>query len=734
MGKRDPKILRVRARQILLLVTVAGLALTCRLDRLLVPPVGALLCVAPAAPDTLRDSAASGSASPRGDTLAIRNCGGGDLRWRASLRNASSWLTLRPDSGVAGDGRAPEVLFDPAALVSGSYHETIIVRSANGSGVVEVPVTFFIYPCRITPIRLDDSSAGRLSAADCGAPHRSGRFGRIYDFPGTQNDSASLELASDYDAYVTLDTTLDGARPALAQSGACLGTPGVPCLYYQRLPSSGEYYVEVTSVAAADSGEYTLHLVHPRLPNEPQGLDQLLTDSVTTVSPGATVQQSRILLRAALSDRDLTDSLRLEAEVRPLSEAFSGPNIPDGLPVANGTVAWVSVGGLSDNTAYHWRVRALDNTGRSGSWVSFGGSPDFAVNVLHPPNFPSALAQARADGTGLITGGTTDTGVVIVGAVVSDSDAGDSLRLQVEVRPVGTSFSAPTDSSAAVLDGGALQVIVGPLPRSTSYHWRARSLDQTGSASAWVSYGGNAETAADFTVSSPHDPAPPSALAQLQNGSLTPIPVGGVPQSDTVVLTGTVTDPDPGQTLQFDVEVEPVGQMFLNQPNYSSGSVASGATALVSVGPLADHVGYHWQARTRDNTGIASAWVSFPISPPNAETDVDFGFPTQPPVDLVFTVQPRNSKVGARLTPPIVVTALDVNGQTATGFTGIVTMTLAPNFSGATLTGTTTMNAVAGVATFSSLIITGPALGLRLRATTTQPPLTVLSNAFNVKR
>jgi hypothetical protein len=294
--------------------------------------------------------------------------------------------------------------------------------------------------------------------------------------------------------------------------------------------------------------------VHPQLPTSPQALDQRLSDSVTSVDPGATVNQASILLRAALSDPDLGDSLHLEAEVRPVAVGFSGPNVPNGLAVGNRHPAWASVGGLTDKTSYHWRVRVGDNTGRSGPWVSFGGNPDFVVNVPHPPNPPTTLGQARGDGTGIITGATADTDVVILSATVSDPDPGDLLRLEVEVRPVSTTFSSPTDSSDPVPDGGPLQVIVGPLPSSTNYHWRARAVDQTGDTCSWVAYGGNPETATDFGIALPHDPYRPDSLAQLQSGDLLPIPVGGVSPSNTVVITGAVSDPDGGQTVQLDLE------------------------------------------------------------------------------------------------------------------------------------------------------------------------------------
>ena len=717
------------------LALVAALAPSgCRLDRLLQEPAAALLCLAPSQPDTLVDSAAVGSGLPRRDTIGIANCGGGELAWTAYVMPGTPWLAVQPDSGVVGAGGRPQAVLDPAVLASGEHLGTIVVSSTSGTGVAQIPVRFLVHPCRVTPITIDGSAAATLSAEDCGAPHRDGSYARVYGFPGTANDSVSIEVSAEYQAYVTLDTVLDAGAPPLAASGACLGAVGDPCVYYQRLPRNQTYFVEVASLAPADGGAFQLRLMHPRLPFAPADLDQLRVDSVSVVAPGATVNETSILLRAVVSDPDLGDSLHLEAEVRPVGVAFTGPNVPDGPAVASGRPAYVSVGGLSDGTTYHWRVRARDNTGRSGSWTAFGtgGDPDFVVNVLHPPNAPATLGQSMGDGTVLLTGATTDTNVVLLGAVVSDVDAGDALRLEVEVRPVDTPFSAPSHSSGPVVDGGALQVVVGPLPGATSYHWRARAVDQTGDTSAWVAYGGNPESAAAFSIAArQHGANPPSALAQLRTSDGSPIPVGGAVMANSVMLAGVVSDLDPTRSLQLEVEVQPLGQEFLGQPNYASSLVASGTTASVTVGPLPADTGYHWQARARDDAGATGAWVPFPGAPGNAETEADFLLQS-PPTQLVFTVQPSTTVAGQAIVPAVEVAALGPTGKVVTAFTGNVKMTIATNPSGGKLTGKTNVAAAGGVAVFTDLKIDKAGIGYTLQASTVSPALSVVSDPFTI--
>ena len=59
------------------------------------------------------------------------------------------------------------------------------------------------------------------------------------------------------------------------------------------------------------------------------------------------------------------------------------------------------------------------------------------------------------------------------------------------------------------------------------------------------------------------------------------------------------------------------------------------------------------------------------------------------------------ANIETALTPAPVITVVNKDGSTATGYTGNVTMALDTNPTGATLTGTTTIAATAGVATFS---------------------------------
>ena len=80
---------------------------------------------------------------------------------------------------------------------------------------------------------------------------------------------------------------------------------------------------------------------------------------------------------------------------------------------------------------------------------------------------------------------------------MSDPDPGDVLRLEAEVRPVGTAFrNTPTHAATGLAsgDGGSLTVVVVPL---LGYHWQARTCDAA-RCSPWSAFGGNPEHQADF--------------------------------------------------------------------------------------------------------------------------------------------------------------------------------------------------------------------------------------------
>src|SRR5207247_1915229 len=96
---------------------------------------------------------------------------------------------------------------------------------------------------------------------------------------------------------------------------------------------------------------------------------------------------------------------------------------------------------------------------------------------------------------------------------------------------------------------------------------------------------------------------------------------------------------------------------------------------------------------------------------------------------LVFNVQPSTTTAGTAITPAVEVTAQDAEVGRATGRDGNITVAIGTNPSSGTLSGTKTVAAVAGVATFSGLNIDKVGTGYTLTATGAG---STTSAAFNI--
>src|SRR5437773_1603769 len=105
--------------------------------------------------------------------------------------------------------------------------------------------------------------------------------------------------------------------------------------------------------------------------------------------------------------------------------------------------------------------------------------------------------------------------------------------------------------------------------------------------------------------------------------------------------------------------------------------------------------------------------------------------PPPPHTTIAYGVQPRNTQVGATITPTLTATALHASRNTVPTFTAAVLPYTTLFRSGATLSGNGPVNAVNGVATFANLTIDKVGTGYTLKTTSgTLTPAT--SNSFNI--
>src|SRR5438309_2070640 len=132
---------------------------------------------------------------------------------------------------------------------------------------------------------------------------------------------------------------------------------------------------------------------------------------------------------------------------------------------------------------------------------------------------------------------------------------------------------------------------------------------------------------------------------------------------------------------------------------------ATGGTAVAAAGGVATFFDLSVNKTGTGYTLTASA--SGVTSVTSTPFDITPGAATQ----LAFSVQPSTTVAGATISPAVQVTALDPAGNPVPGFTGNVTVVLGTNPGGGTLSGTTTVAAVNGVASFSPLTLDKTEIG-----------------------
>jgi hypothetical protein len=98
---------------------------------------------------------------------------------------------------------------------------------------------------------------------------------------------------------------------------------------------------------------------------------------------------------------------------------------------------------------------------------------------------------------------------------------------------------------------------------------------------------------------------------------------------------------------------------------------------------------------------------------------------------LSFAVQPSSATAGNIITPPIQVTVRDSLGNVDTSFTAAITITIAVNPAGGTLSGTASVAPVNGISQFGDLSINQAGTGYVLRASASGAT-DVSSNSFNI--
>src|SRR5438093_2824501 len=337
--------------------------------------------------------------------------------------------------------------------------------------------------------------------------------------------------------------------------------------------------------------------------------------------------------------------------------------------------------------------------GGRGGGVGGGGGGGAGGNAAAPAL--ASLVQFRNDSvTPIPTGGSAPEPSMVLAAVVRDTDPAATLRLEVEVQPVGTAFQ---DQTMAVSDpavaGARAFVWVGGLQDNTGYHWQARVVASAGNRRGWRAYGGNAETAADVRV------ALPVMTTRLEFRGQPATSQGGatIPPVEVAVLDGQ------GNLITNFVGTVSVRLVNANGAslggNPNNAPVQSGIATFSDLSITKAGSDYKLDAVSEGVAGATS--VPFAINP---------GIAHHPK----YLVQPSNTTPNRPIAPAVRVAIMDAYDNVATGFTNKVFVEIAHDGSpgkNATIEASGTQRAAdAGIATFEDVKIDQLGAGYTLLA------------------
>jgi hypothetical protein len=394
-------------------------------------------------------------------------------------------------------------------------------------------------------------------------------------------DIKPLAASSNDNEYITFLATM--AAGARAFTGSSLAVTGVNPIsgqmqFQKPAPLSGhpDLYVNKTGPTAAGANQqitYTLHY------------GNLATDPADA---GKGVQLKDFLPAGVIyvSGCDLADGCSMSGNT--LTWTFPNSS-PTWIPANSGDLTKTIVVTTPNTTGNITNVATIASGNDDSNANNNSSQLTTAISTNAPPSSPTSLGQFKSDGVTVIAvGGATNQTTVIFKGTVSDPNA-DQTRLQVEVEPVGTPFTNTVSAtSSAVASGGTASVTVNTgLTNGTSYHWQARAIDASNAPGTWSSFGGNAETAADFTI----DTTGPTVTLTKVNGNTVSFPF--TTNANVTSVGGACTTGD------GDVSV----QLGANPTVPATATCAAGAWTLTLTTALSAEATYSFLASQTDGAG-----------------------------------------------------------------------------------------------------------------------------------
>jgi len=262
---------------------------------------------------------------------------------------------------------------------------------------------------------------------------------------------------------------------------------GIVVLIPPGVPTGSNTIVVTTGGISVAAGTVTILTTEPNAPSLGPSATTGQFSGGTSISIGGATASSTITFAAAMSAQ-ISASLTLEVEVKPVGSAFDGINTNTSSVVNyTGTTIIGSVTEVLDtNMSYHWRARVRNtSTNEVSVWVAFGSNPagDGSGDGL-PANADFTIAT---DGPEL--GGVGTAPNCSAHDLVKDTSARISWTASSILTPIQNKVRVATSSNMAnfleyqASNGTSPQVTLTGLTAETAYFYQVISQDSLGTES-----------------------------------------------------------------------------------------------------------------------------------------------------------------------------------------------------------------------------------------------------------
>jgi hypothetical protein len=565
---------------------------------------------------------------------------------------------------------------------------------------------------------------------------------------GNRGSELTMPVAAGSTYYITIRRYGTSTMPLV-------GPPGTEALaFFARFTSAREIYVDQASGSDANPGTSTLPVRTIQ-----QGINVVPANGVLMVAAGSygehiTINKSLKLIGSGNPD---TSSITLQSGA--LLAAGSGGltsgnvNVLSGALLADGILvaaagAFVNVDGTHTESVSIGKTLILRST--TGATLDSPGTTItvsagvVTISGLNISGATAALANAGGIVTagsnwwGSATGPTAGTnpagtgssiaGVVnyrpwcVVAAPVCNANGGVATQLEFTAQPSSSTPNAPFPTQPVVTAKDASGNV------DTSYSANITLAIKSGTGAPGAALNGTVTVAAvngvatfsglsidligsayQLTASSGALPAVDSAAFNIAAGTPTQLVFAPSPSNSTggvAFATQPVVEVrDAGGYLVANY----VGDLTLTIANNPGGGTLAGTATVQVSGGKASFSGL---SIDKPGTGYTLQASSGALSGTSAAFDITIGSVAK----FVFNPSPSNTLAGAPFATQPVVEAQDAGGNLVTSFNSLVTLTIANNPGGGTLSGTASATAVNGVASFGGLSINRSGAGYTLQA------------------